>query len=341
LAYPVDGDVYFAVDKFPDYGKLSKRKLDDMMAGARIDVDERKRHPMDFALWKAGKPGEPEWDSPWGRGRPGWHIECSAMASKYLGQPFDIHGGGNDLVFPHHENEIAQSEGALDQPLARYWLHNGMVNIGQEKMSKSLGNFMTVQQAADLVGGEALRLFVLSTQYRAPLAFSEEQLLEKKTSLNRLYESMARAADELDGRRLELDSAATESVLEEFRTGMDDDFNSPRGLATIFDSVRALNRHLDAEEWSAAASARAAIATMGGVLGLVQQDPHAVLERAKRDALEDTTLSPAEIERLIGERAAARKGKDFKRADAIRQELLDKGIVLEDKPDGTIWRAER
>jgi len=296
---------------------------------------------MDFALWKASKPGEPVWDSPWGPGRPGWHIECSAMASKYLGQPFDIHGGGNDLIFPHHENEIAQSEGAKGTQLARYWLHNGMVNFGAEKMSKSLGNVWTVADAARQVGGEALRLLVLGTHYRGPLDFQPDRLLETKRTLDRLYESLARADEALRERGASPDAAQRDAILAEFRTGMDDDFNSPRGLATIFDSVRALNRHLDAEEWSAAASARAAITTMGGVLGLVQQDPHAVLERAKRDALEDTALSPATIESLIAERAAARKGKDFKRADAIRQELLDKGIVLEDKPDGTIWRAER
>jgi cysteinyl-tRNA synthetase len=341
LAYTADGDVYFAVDRFPDYGKLSKRRLDEMMAGARVEVDERKRHPMDFALWKASKPGEPRWESPWGDGRPGWHIECSAMSSKYLGQPFDIHGGGNDLIFPHHENEIAQSEGAHGRPLARYWLHNGMVTIGTEKMSKSLGNFMTVQEAAQLVGGEALRLFVLGTQYRAPLVFSEERLEESRRALDRLYETLARAGDALKDRAATPDQAAVETVLAEFRAGMDDDFNTARGLATLFDAVRALNRHLDAEEWEQAASMREAIARMGAVLGVAQQDPHIVLARAKEAQLEEAALSPAEIDRLIADRAAARKTRDFKRADAIRADLLAKGIVLEDTPQGTTWRADR
>src|SRR3989441_2611922 len=200
LAYQVDGDVYFEVAKYSGYGRLSKRRLDDMQAGARVEVDERKRHPMDFALWKASKPGEPSWESPWGKGRPGWHIECSVMSTKYLGQPFDIHGGGTDLIFPHHENEIAQSEGAKGCAFARYWLHNGMVTIDQEKMSKSLGNFMTVQEAAGRVGGEAVRLFVLGTHYRSPLDFSPDRLDESARALTRVYETLARA-DEAEQNR--------------------------------------------------------------------------------------------------------------------------------------------
>ena len=193
LAYAVDGDVYFAVDRFPGYGKLSHRKLEDMMAGARIEVDARKRHPMDFALWKSSKPGEPCWESPWGQGRPGWHIECSAMCSKYLGQPFDIHGGGSDLIFPHHENEIAQSEGAKGAELARYWLHNGMVTVEQEKMSKSLGNFLTISDALKETTPEVLRLVLLSTHYRMPLDFSEQKVEEAEKGLTRMYETLARA----------------------------------------------------------------------------------------------------------------------------------------------------
>ena len=282
LAYASEGEVYFAVDKLPDYGKLSKRRLADMLAGARIEVDRRKRHPMDFALWKGSKPGEPAWDSPWGPGRPGWHIECSAMSSKYLGQPFDIHGGGTDLIFPHHENEIAQSEGAHGSTFARYWLHNGMVTLAQEKMSKSVGNFMTVQRADALVGGEAVRLLVLGTHYRSPLDFAEARLFESKRVLDRLYENLARADEMLASRNAPADRDQQDAILEQFRQGMDDDFNTARALATMFDSVRALNRHLDGGQWGPAAACRTAIGTIGSVLGITTHDPQTVLERMKQ-----------------------------------------------------------
>ncbi len=339
LAYEAGGDVYFAVDLLPDYGKLSHRRLDEMMAGSRVEVDERKRHPMDFVLWKASKPGEPQWDSPWGPGRPGWHIECSAMCSKYLGQPFDIHGGGNDLVFPHHENEIAQSEGAKGCMLARYWLHNGMVNLGTEKMSKSLGNFMTVHECAAEFGGEALRYLVLGTHYRGPLDFSKERLREQKRVLDRIYETLARADEALSTAAAPADAAVSEAILASFREGMDDDFNTSRALATLHEALRAMNRHLDAEEWSAAAGCREGLRRIGEVLGIGQQDAATYLDQQKQHGLASGDLAAEQIEALIAERLEARRGRNFARADEIRDSLKEQGIILEDSPSGTTWKT--
>jgi len=337
LAYAAGGDVYYAVDKFEGYGKLSKRRLDDMLAGARIEVDQRKRHPMDFVLWKGSKPGEPAWESPWGSGRPGWHIECSAMSSKYLGQPFDIHGGGNDLIFPHHENEIAQSEGAKGETFARYWMHNGMVTIGREKMSKSLGNFMTIREAVGRFGGEALRLFVLGTHYRSPLDFADDRLDESKRALDRLYEALARVDAALPGKGELARVERKKEILEDFQAGMDDDFNTARAVATLFETIRELNRHIDAATWSEALACREALVEIGGVLGIGTRDPGDVLAGAKQAGLAEGRISEEEIERLIVERVEARSAKDFKRADSIRDELKSKGVILKDSPQGTTW----
>jgi cysteinyl-tRNA synthetase len=341
LAYPADGDVYFAVDRFPGYGKLSHRRLDDMMAGARVEIDERKCHPMDFALWKASKPGEPWWDSPWGKGRPGWHIECSAMSSKYLGQPFDIHGGGSDLVFPHHENEIAQSEGAKGCELARYWLHNGMVTVEQEKMSKSLGNFLTIREALAKVTPEVLRMVLLSTHYRAPLDFSEQKMEESEKGLGRIYETLARTDAALKTTSTpSAEEAPSGSALSRFREAMDDDCNTARALGVVFEGVRELNRMLDAGQTATLRAVRQGLAEIGSVLGVMLEAPEQFLQQQKRRGLAQTDLTPEVIEELIAERAAARKARDFKRADAIRTQLEGQGVLLQDSPAGTTWRME-
>jgi cysteinyl-tRNA synthetase len=358
LAYPVDGDVYFPVERFPGYGKLSHRRLEEMVAGARIEVDERKRHPMDFALWKASKPGEPWWESPWGKGRPGWHIECSAMSTKYLGQPFDIHGGGSDLIFPHHENEIVQSEGAKGGALARYWLHNGMMTLEQEKMSKSVGNILTIREAVEKVAPEVLRFFLLSSHYRGPLDFSEQRLEEAEKGLTRIYEALARV-DEALGKEGELRqrqggeeslsgssvsaqgryAAAGSPLLSAFCEAMDNDFNTARALGVVFETVRDLNRRLDSGETAGLAELREDLALIASVLGMVDQEPAAFLEEVRRRGLARSGLTPEAIESLIAERAAARKARDFQRADAIRAQLRQHGIVLKDTPQGTVWTS--
>ena len=340
LAYAVDGDVYYAVDRFAAYGKLAHRRLEDMAAGARIEVDTRKRHPMDFALWKSSKPGEPAWDSPWGKGRPGWHIECSAMSSKYLGQPFDIHGGGADLIFPHHENEIAQSEGAKGCALARYWLHNGMVTVEQEKMSKSLGNFLTIADALSKVSTpEILRQVLLSSHYRMALDFSTQKMAEAEKGLARIYETLARA-DAATGADNSADQSADSAHINRFREAMDDDCNTPRALGVIFDGVRELNRALDAGQLQTVAQLRRDLTTIGNVLGLLEESPAQFVDSQKQTGLTAISLTPEAIEALIAERAAARKKKDFQRADGIRAQLDEQGILLKDSPTGTTWTVK-
>jgi len=348
LAYAVDGDVFYAVDRFPGYGKLSHRKLEEMAAGARVEVDQRKRHPMDFALWKGSKPGEPTWASPWGPGRPGWHIECSAMSSKFLGQPFDLHGGGSDLIFPHHENEIAQSEGAAERMFARYWMHNEMVTREQEKMSKSLGNFLTIQDAVTLAPAEALRCFFLGAHYRSPLDFSRERLLEEEKRLLRIYEALARADAALAARGTKWQAASTAAkvrgeggLLPVVVAAMDDDLNTARAIGHVFDHVRELNRALDAGADDTIAPMRADLATVGGFLGIMSAEPAAFLEDTRGRGALGEQIEAREIEALIEERNAARAERDFKRADEIRSGLRERGIVLEDSAGGTKWRAER
>ncbi len=333
-AYEVAGDVYFAVQSFGEYGKLSGRSLEEMMAGARIEVDDRKRHPMDFALWKASKEGEPFWDSPWGRGRPGWHIECSAMSTKYLGQPFDIHGGGQDLVFPHNENEIAQSECAAGAPFARYWIHNGFVQLAREKMSKSVGNILSIQEVLERHDAAALRLYMLTTHYRNPIEFSEEALAEAQRTVARIYETASR------GNRV-LGASSNGDVdpgpVDEFRREMDDDFNTSRALAVVFEELRAVNRLLDRGETHGLDARCNALRTMTGVLGLLQAPPERFLEDRRKAGLARRALSEEEIHRLIEERNHARKVRDWGQADDIREALKEKGILLKDGPSGTTW----
>ena len=360
-AYESEGDVYFAVESFPGYLKLSGRNLEDMQAGARVEVDERKRNPMDFALWKASKPGEPSWDSPWGKGRPGWHIECSAMSVKYLGQTFDFHGGGKDLVFPHHENEIAQSEAAHGKPFARYWLHNGFVNINSEKMSKSLGNFFTIRDVLENFDPETLRFFILSAHYRSPIDFSDQNVNEARSGLERIYSCLAAMDAALasaqipagySGENAAHEAASeltekTDSLITRFREAMDDDFNTAQALGTLFDTIRATNRFLADRDCSARedlnliSRVRTVFEEIGDVLGLFNHNPVTWLEGIRSAKSEQLEISAKEIEQLIQERAAARKNKDFKRGDEIRDMLLQKGIQLLDSPQGTTWNAKK
>jgi cysteinyl-tRNA synthetase len=342
-AYPVsDGSVYFRVRRFGDYGKLSHQRLDDMAAGEEIDPDKEDVH--DFALWKGAKPGEPTWPSPWGPGRPGWHIECSAMAQRYLGDGLDIHGGGADLIFPHHENEIAQSEADTGQAFADLWVHNGMITSGAEKMSKSLGNILAIPEVAKRVPAEALRLLYLGTHYRAPLDFSSGRLEEAQGALTRLYETLARA-DEAAGRRAaptRIDDALAGDptpFLEAFCEAMDDDLNAAKAMGLVFDRIRDLNRALDAGDRTVAAAVRAELSRAGVALGLLTSEPTALLHDLRTRGRDRAGLDEGEIQAAIAARNDARRRRDFAEADAIRARLREQGIVLEDRADGTtIWK---
>ncbi len=353
-AYAAAGDVYFAVETFGDYLRLSKRNLEDMQAGARVEVDERKRHPMDFALWKGSKPGEPWWESPWGKGRPGWHIECSAMSMRFLGPSFDIHGGGKDLVFPHHENEIAQSEGANGCQFVKYWLHNGFVNINSEKMSKSLGNFFTIREVLELFDPETLRFFILQAHYRSPLDYSDQNLREAQAGLSRIYEALAaldQALAELPQGSVAADSTAelmekVAALPTRFNEAMDDDFNTAQALGVLFDLVRTLNRFL-AEGGGRDAAARATleqlrgqVAEIGTVLGLFQGKPADWLAAREAEKAQQLAIGEEQIQALILERAEARKARNFARSDEIRDYLLANNIQLVDTPQGTTWKPK-
>ncbi|MBU4541909.1 cysteine--tRNA ligase [uncultured Acetobacterium sp.] len=332
LAYNVDGNVYYHVDAFKDYGKLSKQSIDDLKSGARIDVNDEKHSPLDFALWKKKKDGEPYWDSPWGQGRPGWHIECSAMSKKHLGDTIDIHGGGQDLIFPHHENEIAQSEGCCGKPFANYWVHNGYINIDNEKMSKSKGNFFTVRDIAKSFDLEAVRMFLLMAHYRSPVNFSQPLLQQAASALERFYTAKfqmefllanASADTATENEQGWIDSLA--KYKHDFIAAMNDDINTADAIAVIFELVRDLNSNLDAASSKPAMIAgQNLFAELTGVLGLAVKEKESNLDEA--------------IEDLIEQRQAARKAKDFKRADEIRDELLAKGIVLEDTREGVKWK---
>lgn len=331
-AYEIDGDVYFSVESFKDYGSLSKQSVDELMSGARIEVDERKREPLDFALWKGAKPGEPFWESPWGKGRPGWHIECSAMSNKYLGSTIDIHGGGSDLIFPHHENEIAQSECANDAHFVRYWLHNAYLLIDKEKMSKSLGNFLTVRDVRQRISPLVLRFFLMSVHYRSPLNFSAEGLEHAKGAVERLNNCCTDLIFALENRSAgEKDEAlrmALKANEEGFTASMDDDFNTAGAFGFIFENVRAVNVHLsehEAVDKEGLEAAKAFFDKTNDILGYL------VKEEKEGDG-------DAEIDELLAERSAARKAKDFKRSDEIRETLAAKGIIIEDTPQGPRWK---
>lgn len=343
FAYESNGDIYYRVQKFEDYGKLSNRKLEDMMAGARIEINDNKQNPFDFVLWKASKPNEPSWESPWGLGRPGWHIECSVMSEDILGLPFDIHGGGRDLIFPHHENEIAQSEAACGCEFSRYWIHNGFVNVNQEKMSKSLGNFFTIRTVLGEFNAEIMRYFLLTTHYRSSLDFSQDHLIEAEKSLDRIYTML----DEINrfnaGKKgVDVSSDAkkiADTFIVKFESAMDDDFNTPEVLAALFEAVREFNVLLGSKPEKSSfealkASCESVFKCVADVLGIITYSPSEWFRL-------NLSISEDELNNAIAARTEAKKNKDFSKADEIRNGLKEKGIELLDTIDGTIYRAKK
>ena len=349
-AYEVQGDVYFAVRSFPTYGELSRRDLDDLRAGARVTPGEHKRDPLDFALWKAKKPGEPAWSSPWGEGRPGWHIECSAMSTTHLGCDFDIHGGGSDLIFPHHENEIAQSECATGERYVRHWMHNGFVNIDNEKMSKSLGNFFTIREVMERFSGEAIRYFLLTTHYRAPINFSDVPLMEAADRIVYLYETLARADEAIqqgNTAREPLEIATSLTIADRLNSALCEDLNTPKVLALLSDTLRAINGLVEnppetkAERKRVAATLkviRDELRPVLTVVGLGEDDPHAWLTRRRDRLAHERGLDIAWVQDQIEQRQAAKNERNFAKADSLRDALSSQGIELLDKRMGTVWR---
>jgi cysteinyl-tRNA synthetase len=322
-----NGDVMFSIDSFSEYGRLSGQDLEQLKAGARVEVGESKRNPMDFVLWKMSKPNEPMWDSPWGAGRPGWHIECSAMNYRHLGSHFDIHGGGSDLMFPHHENEIAQSRCAFNDVYVNTWIHSGMVMINKEKMSKSLGNFFTIRDVLREYDGETVRFFLMSGQYRSALNYSQDNLNLARQGLTRLYTALA------DLELPEYSAALGQKYMQDFEKAMDDDFNTPEAYSVLFEIVRDINRARE-NDMKQACALGAVLKHIGGILGILQQDPSSYLKGGTK--AEDDSV----IEELIAKRAQAKKNKDWATADAVRNQLSEMGIILEDKAGSTSWRRK-
>ncbi|HHO76959.1 MAG TPA: cysteine--tRNA ligase [Deltaproteobacteria bacterium] len=341
LAYAADdGSVYFSVSGFRGYGKLSGRRIEDMIAGTRFDVEEAKHDPLDFAIWKRSKEGEPSWDSPWSKGRPGWHIECSAMSTHYLGHTLDIHGGGRDLIFPHHENETAQSEGAFGSEFVRYWIHNGFVTIGGDKMSKSLGNFLTIRDLTKEVHPEVLRLLLLSRHYRSPIDFSKEAVSSSQQALVRFYEML----DRIRKSPLKDGDSVLAGIMTAFDEHLDeamcDDFNTAKAIAHLHDLTTRVNKVLDDNPCVSPedkTSVSKSVADISDILGILEEDPSPFLEMIKRSGISEMGLTQTEIEKLIDQRNAARKARDFTKADEIRDTLKSRGIVLKDTPEGTSW----
>ena len=332
------GDVFYSVNSFPDYGKLSGKSLADLRAGERVEIDTHKRDAMDFVLWKSAKLGEPSWDSPWGKGRPGWHIECSVMGEHHLGNHFDIHGGGQDLQFPHHENEIAQSEGAHDCKFVNYWMHNGFVRVDEEKMSKSLGNFFTVREVLKKYDAEVVRFFILRAQYRSPLNYSDQHLDDAKQSLSGIYTAL-RGLQAMD---IAIDWQQPAAA--RFKAAMDDDFNTPEAFAVLFDLARELNIARKEANITKSVEVASQLKALAGLIGLLQGDPVEFSQGLEGSLIFEGALSrkfipgKESIERLIKERTSAKKAKNFDEADRIRKELAEQGIVLEDSSQGTTWR---